>query len=134
MSSSALDGCLSASCFQNIFVFHDVSPDVFESPRPDSQQRLKNVTGLGVTRSNKRQPRHAQTIAFLFLISLLFFFPSVRRVLYLVCALFFACREQEVATWLSLEENANEVVFIKLDSSLNDEVKCREMCSREEQN
>ena len=32
-------------------------------------------------------------------------------------------RHQEVATWLSLEENANEVVFIKLDSSLNDEVR-----------
>lgn len=32
-------------------------------------------------------------------------------------------RHQEVATWLGLEENANEVVFIKLDSSLNDEVR-----------
>lgn len=33
-----------------------------------------------------------------------------------------ACGKQEVAAWLFLEENASEVVFIKLDTSLNDEV------------
>lgn len=33
------------------------------------------------------------------------------------------CGEQEVANWLVLDENAEEVVFIKLDSNLDDKVR-----------
>lgn len=44
-------------------------------------------------------------------------------------------RKQEIADWLFLEENSEEVLFIKLDGSLGDKVKFLELtrwCMHEE--